>query len=353
MRALSAPRRLLLLAVAQENVLLGGQAVLEGVMMRSPRGFAVAVRKPDGEVAYLAEVAPAWTARHRLLRLPVVRGVVTLFQSLGLGLRALNFSSETAFPEEHAKAPKKPAKGPEGHAMAAEGPASGPEEPAPAPAPAAAAPDGKMSGAMWLSLALALALGIGLFFVLPLAATEGIHRLWPALGQGVLYNLVEGLIRGVIFVLYIWGIGLAPDIKRLFRYHGAEHKVVHAFEARGEMDVPTVQRFTTFHPRCGTSFLLFVMVVSILVFSFIPGWWPAWGKAAARIVLLPLVAGLSYELIRFTARKRNVITRALVAPGLVMQKLTTAPPDDGMVEIALAAFHKAADLEGGREALVL
>jgi uncharacterized protein YqhQ len=317
-------RRLVMLAVAQENVLLGGQAVLEGVMMRSPSGFAVAVRRPDGEVAYLAETAPAWTARHRLLKLPVLRGVVTLFQSLALGLRALNFSSETAFPEEHRKK--------DGTAPAA---------------------DGTMSGATWLSLALALVLGIGLFFLLPLAATEGIHRLWPALGQGVRYNLVEGLIRGVIFLLYIWGIGLAPDIRRLFRYHGAEHKVVHAFEARGGMDVATVQTFTTLHPRCGTSFLLFVMVVSILVFSFIPGWWPTWGKALSRILLLPLVAGLSYELIRFSARRRNAVTRALVAPGLLMQKLTTAPPDDGMVEIALAAFHKAADLEGGREALVL
>lgn len=316
-------RRLLLLAVAQENVLLGGQAVLEGVMMRSPTGFAVAVRRPDGSVAYLADNARPWTKRHRLLELPIVRGVLTLFQSLGLGLRALNFSSEQAFPEEAETKGRAP------HA------------------------DGRMSLGTWVSLALALALGIGLFFLLPLGATYGLQRIWPGIGEGVLFNLVEGLIRGVIFVAYIAGIGLAPDIRRLFRYHGAEHKVVHAFEARGAMDVPTVQGFTTLHPRCGTSFLLFVMVVSILVFSFIPAWVPAWAKAAGRLLLLPVVAGLSYELIRFSARHRNALTAALTAPGLLMQKLTTAPPDDGMVEIALAAFHRAADLEGGREALVL
>ncbi len=312
--------RLALLVAAQENVLLGGQAVLEGVMMRSPKAYAVAVRRPDGEIVYLAEQLPAWTATHRLLRLPVLRGVATLFQSLGLGIKALNFSSENAFPEE--VAPKKPA-------------------------------GGGTSIAIWFSIALALALGIGLFFLLPLGLTELVKRWYPELGGGVLYNLVDGLLRGVIFLGYIAAINLAPDIRRLFRYHGAEHKVVHAFESRGPMDVATVQRFTTLHPRCGTSFLLFVMVISILVFSFIPGSVPAWGKALLRLVLLPLVAGLSYEIIRFSAKHRNPLTSALIAPGLLLQKMTTAPPDDDMVRVALAAFERAAALEGGQEALVL
>lgn len=318
--------RLALLVAAQENVLLGGQAVLEGVMMRSPKAYAVAVRRPDGEIVYLAEQLPAWTATHRLLRLPVLRGVATLFQSLGLGIKALNFSSENAFPAADA--------------VGAE----------------LARPAEKKSGtgvAIWLSIALALALGIGLFFLLPLGLTELVKRYYPALGGGVLYNLVDGLLRGVIFLGYIAAINLAPDIRRLFRYHGAEHKVVHAFESRGPMDVATVQRFTTLHPRCGTSFLLFVMVISILVFSFIPGTVPAWGKALLRLVLLPLVAGLSYEIIRFSARHRNPLTTALIAPGLLLQKMTTAPPDDDMVRVALAAFERAAALEGGQEALVL
>ncbi len=312
--------RLAVLVAAQENVLLGGQAVLEGVMMRSPKAYAVAVRRPDGEIVYLAEQLPAWTATHRLLRLPVLRGVATLFQSLGLGIKALNFSSENAFPED--VAPKKSAGGGTGVAI-------------------------------WLSIALALALGIGLFFLLPLGLTELVKRYYPGLGGGVLYNLVDGLLRGVIFLGYIAAINLAPDIRRLFRYHGAEHKVVHAFESKGPMDVATVQRFTTLHPRCGTSFLLFVMVISILVFSFIPGTVPAWGKALLRLVLLPLVAGLSYEIIRFSARHRNPLTSALIAPGLLLQKMTTAPPDDDMVRVALAAFERAAALEGGQEALVL
>ena len=303
---------LLRLLLAQENVLLGGQAVLEGVMMRSPGAFAVAVRRPDGEIAYLAERAAAWTRRHPLLRLPVIRGAVTLVQTLGLGIRALNFSTEQAFP---------------GEARGKDGSAAGP--------------------GIWLSLGLALLVGIGLFFVVPLAATEGIRRLWPPLGGGVAYNLVDGLIRGLIFLAYVWAIGRIPDIGRLFRYHGAEHKVVHAWEAGRGMDVATVQGYPVLHPRCGTSFLLFVMVVSILVFCFIPAAWPAWGKALARIALVPLIAGLSYELIRFSARHRDrALARLLVLPGLALQRLTTGQPDDSMVEVSLAAFRRAAELEG-------
>ncbi len=308
---------------AQENVLLGGQAVLEGVMMRSPQAFAVAVRRPDGEIAYLAERAPAWTTRSRFLRLPLVRGVCTLFQSLGLGLRALNFSAEVALPpDEKQRANPKKTKA-------------------------------LTTLALVVSVALALALGVGFFFLLQLGLTELVRRLFPALGGGVLFNLIEGVIRGALFIGYIAVIGLLPDIARLFRYHGAEHKVVHAYEARGSMDVATVQTFTTLHPRCGTSFLLFVVVVSILVFCLIPAASPLWVKAVARLLLLPLVVGCSYELIRFSAKHRNMLTRALTAPGLLLQKLTTAQPDDAMVQVALAAFDRAAELEGGAEAIVL
>lgn len=322
-------RLLLRLVLAQESALLGGQAVLEGVMMRSPKAFAVAVRRPDGTLAMLGEKVLMWTQIYRALKLPVLRGAAVLIQSLGLGIRALNFSAENAFPED--AAPSKP-----------KGQTAGSN------------PQPGIDWGIWGSLALALLMGIGLFFLLPLGLTQGIHYLAPQLGNGVMFNLVEGLIRVLIFLLYISSISLIPDIKRLFRYHGAEHKVVHAFEAKGGMDVGTVQRFSTFHPRCGTSFLLVVMLVSVAVFSLIPGAWPFWAKAVARLVLVPVIAGLSYEVIRLTARKIDSgLAKAIAAPGLWLQRVTTGPPDDPMVEVALAAFHRAVEIEGDPAEVVL
>lgn len=310
-------RHLLRLLLAQENVILGGQAVLEGVMMRSPRAFAVAVRRPDGGISLLGEELAAWTARWRFLRLPFVRGAVTLVQSLALGIRALNFSSEEAYPEEH-----KPA--------------------------------GENRKSPWtvpLTLIMALALAAGLFFLLPLGLTELVRHFFPGLGEGLAFNATDGLFRAAIFFAYLLAISRLPDIKRLFRYHGAEHKVVHAFEAKGPMDVPTVQRFATSHPRCGTSFLLFVLVVAMAVFSLIPGAWGAGTRLGARVLLIPLIAGAAYELIRFSARHlQSGWGRLLVAPGLWLQKITTGPPDDAMVEVALAAYSRAAAIEGGEVA---
>lgn len=309
------PRHLLRLFLAQESVILGGQAVLEGVMMRSPKAFAVAVRRPDGGIEMLGEKVPSWTARSRFLRLPLIRGGVTLVQSLALGIRALNFSSEHAYPEE-----KKPEKS-----------------------------SGKNRWTVPLTLIMALALAVGLFFLLPLGLTELVRHFAPGLGEGLAFNAVDGLFRGLIFFGYLLAISRLPDIKRLFRYHGAEHKVVHAFEAKRGMDVATVQEFTTLHPRCGTSFLLFVLVVAMLVFSLIPADWGVPARAAARLLLIPLIAGAAYELIRFSARHlQSAWARFLVAPGLWLQKITTGPPDDSMVEVALAAFHHAAELEGGQ-----
>lgn len=315
-------RSLLRLVLTQESALLGGQAVLEGVMMRTPKAFAVAVRRPNGELATLAEMIPSWTTRFPWLKVPVLRGAAVLIQSLALGIRALNFSADQAFPEE-SKTKDETATG------------------------AASAGKQKIDWTIWGSLALALVLGLGLFFALPLALTHGIHLLWPSLGSGVLFNLVEGVIRVAIFLGYLMAIALMPDIKRLFRYHGAEHKVVHAYEAKGGMDVTTVQRFTTFHPRCGTSFLVIVMLVSIAVFSLIPGGWPLVFKGLARLALVPVIAGLSYEVIRFTARHLDRSWgMAIAAPGLWLQRITTGPPDDPMVEVALKAFETAAAIEG-------
>lgn len=320
-------RRLLLrLVLAQESALLGGQAVLEGVMMRSPKAFAVAVRRPDGTVAMLSETIPSWTVRFPWLKVPILRGAAVLIQSLALGIRALNFSTENAFPDEAS------------------------------PQTDSAAPKKKdgIEWSVWGSLALAMVMGVGLFFLLPLVLTQGLHWIWPALGNGVGFNLAEGLIRIVIFLAYMLLIGLMPDIKRLFRYHGAEHKVVHAYEAKRGMDIPTVQTFTTFHPRCGTSFLLIVMLVSVGVFSLIPGAWPLWAKAVSRLVLVPFIAGLSYEVIRLTAKRMNSgWALAIATPGLWLQRITTAPPDDAMVEVALAAFDRACEIEGNPSAVVL
>ncbi|MBP7147557.1 MAG: DUF1385 domain-containing protein [Acidobacteria bacterium] len=319
MRASRAGQRLSSILLAQESVLLGGQAVLEGVMMRSPGAYAVAVRRPDGGIALLGEAAVAWTRRTRWLRLPVLRGAVTLVQSLAIGIRALNFSSEQAFPEQQQA--------------------------------------GTGSAGPWrtaLTLGLALLLAIGLFFLLPLGITEVLRRVFPGLGTGVAYNLVEGLIRVAIFIGYILAITAIPDVRRLFRYHGAEHKVVHAYEAGRGLDVATVQQFSTLHPRCGTSFLLFVVVLAVLLFSLVPADWGIAGRAVSRVVLIPLVAGLAYEAIRLSARFRSRLwARAVMAPGLLLQRLTTAPPDDRMIEVALAALRHASELEGGERALVL
>ncbi|MFN7967266.1 MAG: DUF1385 domain-containing protein [Acidobacteriota bacterium] len=335
-------RRLLLrLVLAQESALLGGQAVLEGVMMRSPKAFAVAVRRPDGTVAMLSETIPSWTVRFPWLKVPVLRGAAVLIQSLALGIRALNFSTENAFPEEATAEPVDTTDDP----VAAESASA---------ARTAAKKTGGIDWQIWGSLALAMVMGIGLFFLLPLALTQGLHLLWPALGNGVRFNLVEGLIRVAIFLGYMLLIGLMPDIKRLFRYHGAEHKVVHAYEAKRGMDVATVQSFTTFHPRCGTSFLLIVMLVSVGVFSLIPGAWPLWAKAASRLVLVPFIAGLSYEVIRFTAKHmKSGWALAVAAPGMWLQRITTAPPDDAMIEVALAAFDRACEIEGNPNTVVL
>lgn len=323
-------RLMLRLLLTQESALLGGQAVLEGVMMRSPRAFAVAVRRPDGSLAILGEKVLGWSARMPLLKLPVLRGAATLIQSLALGTRALNFSAEQAFPE----------------------PASSGTSTAGAPA----ATDSKSGSdwGIWLSLGLALILGVALFFLLPLGLTQWVRHYLPELGGGVWFNLVEGLIRMLIFLGYMLAIALMPDIKRLFRYHGAEHKVVFAYEGRRGMDVPTVQTYSTFHPRCGTSFLLIVMLVSVVVFSLIPADWSLPAKAASRLILVPLIAGASYEVIRLTARRHTTWWAKLVmAPGLWLQRITTGPPDDAMVEVALAAFDRAVEIEGDPAAVVL
>jgi len=304
-----------------EEVLLGGQAVIEGVMMRAPGAYAVAVRRKGGDVVTQRKAVARYTDRHPLLRAPVLRGCVALFQSLALGIRALNFSAEQALDTEGA-AESKPSGG-----LAVAG-----------------------------SLLLALLFALGLFFYLPLFLTDVLARSLPALGHGFAYSLVDGGIRILLFILYILGISLSGEMRRVFRYHGAEHKVVHAYEAGEELTVANARRHSTLHPRCGTSFLLFVMILSALAFAMIPSSTPFVGKLAARLVLLPLIAGCSFELLRASARRAGTpLFSLVVAPGLWLQRLTTLEPADEHLSVAIEALRAAmgGDVPVRREALPL
>jgi len=311
--------------LSEGSVLVGGQAVIEGVLMRLPQTYAVAVRNPKGEVKIKKERLPE-TARGKFGNLPLVRGSVILFKAMMLGLSALNYSAEVAMEEE------------------------APQTGTPKPRTAGELSEAEKSGvgfswAMAVTVAVSLALGVALFFYVPLLLTQWLsgHVDWARNSLG--FNLVDGAIRIVFFILYILGISLMKDIRRVFAYHGAEHKVVYTWEAKEDLTVENARKKSTLHPRCGTSFLLFVMVVSILVFSLVPHSYPFWAKALARLVFLPLIAGISYEIIRFTARfPRSPLVRPLMWPGLAFQLLTTRQPDDAMLEVALKALSEARDL---------
>lgn len=288
---------------------VGGQAVIEGVMMRSPGSFAIAVRRPNGEIATLVEPLRALSERSSLFKLPIIRGVITLISSLFLGVKALNFSADMALEEEESKEKKKE----------------------------------MGSWAMGLTVAFSLGLGILLFFVLPLYLTKLLKTIIPTVGSSELaFNLVDGIIRIVIFIVYILGISMMKDIKRVFQYHGAEHKSIYAFEAGEELTVENARKYSSLHPRCGTSFLLTVMLVSILVFSFLPHEMPFWKTALSRLVFIPLIAGLSYEFIKYSGKKMGSRGMAVVtAPGLWLQKLTTREPSDDQLEVALVSLKEA------------
>ncbi|MBS1193045.1 MAG: hypothetical protein H6Q97_1024, partial [Nitrospirae bacterium] len=244
-----------------EKLSIGGQAVLEGVMMRSPHAFTVAVRKggkPGAEIALLKETILPIGERFPLLKKAVLRGSVALFEAMVLGVRALNFSANDAMENEEGKQ----------------------EEISPL----------ALAGTMVLALAFAL----GLFLALPLLLTQLLGTQYSAFKGNVLFNLTDGAIRVGLFLGYVSGISFMKDIRRVFEYHGAEHKAIGAYEAGEPLTVENARKYTCIHPRCGTSFLMVVMVLSIMLFSMIPGSWPLWAKAASRLVLLPVIAGLSY-----------------------------------------------------------
>ena len=287
----------------QHDHKIGGQAVIEGVMMRAPRTMTVAVRRPSGEIAIMKENLNLLADRWPMFKWPMLRGTVSLFGTLLIGIRALNYSAQQALEEEE-------------------------EEIGP--------------WAMAGTIAAAFGLAVFLFLLLPLWATRWMETQfqWAAGQWG--FNLVDGILRLVVFFLYIAAITMARDVRRIFQYHGAEHMTIYTMEAGEELTVENARKFSPMHPRCGTSFLLIVMVLSIIVFAQIPQAWPLWGKALSRVILIPLIAGLSYEMLKAGDRYRNIpILKLMILPGLAMQKLTTRRPTDDQIEVALVALKEA------------
>ena len=301
----------------------GGQAVLEGVMMRGPDRVATAVRLPDGSIDVHATPFVSVAKRSRFFRWPVVRGGFTLIESLALGIKALNYSASVAM--EAAEPKQANDAGGEGAGGGPAGTESGPKT--------KAASEWKTTFALTATMVVAFALGIFVFFYIPLviAGRLGIE-------SGFLFNLVDGVIRVVFFIVYIWAISLWKEMRRVFEYHGAEHKVIFTQEAGEALTPENAKRFGTRHPRCGTSFLLIVMVVSILVFM-LTGKPQNVGQRLARILLVPVIAGVSYEIMKVSARQAGrAWARIVSAPGVWLQRITTREPSDEQVEVAIAAL---------------
>lgn len=308
---------------------LGGQAVIEGVMMKGVERFAVAVRKNSGEIRVKEFPIATGPARKRMSRIPLLRGVATMAAMLVIGYRALQYSADEAMKDVEGA------------------------DRAEAAAPREEAGRGGGALAMAGALALALLLGIGLFFLLPLLAARGFAALLPALSGRMAFNLVDGVLRVLAFVGYVAGISAMKDIRRIFQYHGAEHKVVNAYERRANLSPETVAAHSSLHPRCGTSFLLYVMAVSVAVFSLIPHESSLAAKALMRVLLLPAIAGISYEVLRLSAKRaQSPFFRALVAPGMLLQRLTTREPDLSQIEVAIASFRRVVP-ETDKEALLV
>ena len=294
--------------MAEQRFFYGGQAVIEGVMIRGRSHYSLAVRCLNGQVQSVSEpLSQLYTGRLR--KLPLFRGVLVLIETLVLGTKALNRSATMAMEDQTDEAEDVP------------------------------------KWVMGAAMALAFVIGIGLFFITPLFATRPLE---DALSSNVLVNLIEGAMRMVMLIGYIWLIGNLRDIKRVFAYHGAEHMAVHTHEAGLPLEVANVRRFPTAHPRCGTAFLLTVAVVSILVFAFL-GRSPLWWLVLSRIIFIPVIASLSYEIIRFSgAHHGSPLTRLMVYPGLLLQSLTTRTPDDAQIEVAIQAMKSAVAADEGR-----
>jgi len=297
-----------------EETLVGGQAVLEGVMMRSPHAWAIACRKPSGEVSTHSEPLERLSEKRKWMAWPVVRGVATLGHAMTLGFRALKFSANAALDEV---------------------------QPEPAPNKKKLEISGWMAA---VNIVISIAFFIFMYKFLPLLAATELKRVNPLFGEQIIFNLVDGVIRIALFLLFIWGVSLWSDIHRVYEYHGAEHKTVYAFENGDPLETAAVQKYSTYHPRCGTSFLMTVMIISIVVYTLVPVT-TFWARFGVRIALLPVIAGVSYEIIRFAAKHRGSLFALMTAPGLWLQRITTQPPSDDQAECAIVALDHAMELE--------
>lgn len=295
---------------------IGGQAIIEGVMMRGPHKTAMAVRKPDKEI--VCEVNDNGTKKHnKFLKLPIIRGCVNFIESLVTGMKALMFSAEFMDLEDEEEVESKFDKWLNDKFG-----------------------DKIKDIVIYVSIALSLVLSVGLFILLPTALAEFIAWIvsFTPVNIDSFRPVIEGVSRMIIFVTYLGLVSLMPDIKRVFEYHGAEHKTIACFEAGEELTVENVKKHTRLHPRCGTSFLLFVMIISIIVFSLLPQQSNIFLKMLMRLALMPVVAGLSYEVIKLAGRSRNSCVKLLTKPGLWLQKLTTREPDDSQIEVAITSM---------------
>jgi len=284
---------------------IGGQAVIEGVMMKGKKGWTVAVRGPKGDIHIKRE---GLSDLPKILKLPILRGVIALFHALSIGIKAIEFSASKAYEE-----------------------------------------DGKSLSplAMGSTIGLSIILGIVLFILLPLYATKLLGTLHaPVNESSFIFNVVDGVIRIFVFLCYIIAIGMWKEMRRIFEYHGAEHKVIHAYENGKELTINNIKDNSPLHPRCGTSFLLIVMIVSIFTFSFIPQDWSFLYKLLSRIILIPLIAGMSFEFLKLSAKMRkNSFIHLLIKPGLLLQRLTTREPDEKQIEVAIKALEEVLIIE--------
>jgi uncharacterized protein YqhQ len=284
----------------------GGQAVIEGVMIRGRKSLVTAIRRPGGDIVTNVRELPALTTG-RLRRIPLVRGVVVLIEAMVLGIQSLMFSANVALEEEEEQIPTR---------------------------------------ALWLMVGAGVVLMVALFVLAPLFLTNWLKTYLP---NSLAFNGVEGAIRLVIFIAYLKLMSFMPDIKRVFTYHGAEHKTVNAYEAGVPMEVDAIRSYSTAHVRCGTSFLFLVLLIAIIVFSFV-GRQTLWLMIVSRIALIPVIMGLGYEVIYFGARHtKNWLVKIILAPGLFLQALTTGEPDDQQMEVAIAAINKAVEIDNAEE----
>jgi uncharacterized protein YqhQ len=296
-----------------EETLVGGQAVMEGVMMRAPHSYCVAVRKPNGDIVKEDMPIARMSEKYPYFKWPVLRGLGVLGQAMSLGMKALTFSANAALDDGSTQEKKE-------------------------------MPKWMMAG----QIAFSVLFFILLYKLLPLKLTEYLSNWAPVLKGQILFNVVDGVIRIALFVGFLLLLCRSKDIRRTFEYHGAEHKVVFNFESGKPVNVENSQQFTTFHPRCGTSFMFVIMFLSMIFYILVPVQGFA-AKLALRIVMLPVLTGLSYELIRFAAKRRGSFMALLTAPGLWIQRITTQPPSDSQAEVAISALEGAMALEATQD----